>query len=141
MHLTWSLFASLNFFLIISGSITRPASLGLSQDIPNNAASSPQAPPVPITSPSQAPGNPDIAANTPTKTFIVIPLNPSRTTQVHVAINAFAIKDSIKTIKARNRSAYDYVLYWSFKATESAAENLEEALGSDVSNSVVIVLV
>ena len=67
------------------------------------------------------------------KDYTAIPLVPHRVVQVGEAIHDLAVQGSIRTITDQYRPEYNFVLYWSFKATLSAARDLQQKLGNDVS--------
>lgn len=60
-----------------------------------------------------------------------MPLNPAKVTAAGNAIEALAIRGSIKTIASPTRQELEHVLHWSFSATDSAAHSLDQQFGSD----------
>lgn len=66
------------------------------------------------------------------KEYTVFPREPQRVATVDNAIKRLAVRDSVRTITDQYRPEYGYVLYWQLRATEAAAQQLVEELGSDV---------
>jgi len=71
--------------------------------------------------------------------YAVFPVEPNRSESIRLKIQFFVKRGSFHEIPSRNRPEFGGVLCWSLTADEDEARQLKEALGSDVSLSMVFV--
>lgn len=132
MHSTLYFLVILEVFKSFTASLTVPIGLSLSQNSPVGIDVSANSS-LSLTSSSTA--NTGLAANPEAREYTVFPQKPEKVAQTASAIQAFAVKDSVRTITDKYRPEYDYVLYWHLRASPDAAQQLREQLGSDVGAS------
>ena len=77
-------------------------------------------------------GDPETFGRPEPKSYTVIPLQPGRVAYIEYLIDRYAVAGSIKPVSSPNVPEYNYVLYWSFKATESNSKEIKARLGIDV---------
>jgi len=132
MHLGLCLSVVFMTYVILTDSLAPSSNLSFSQNLFDNADTSAEASLVSMPSSPEPSGSARLTAGPEPKDYTVIPLVPTKVTAVSEFIQTFAVKDSVKTIIDQYRREYNNVLYWSFKATKTAAKALEENLGHDV---------
>lgn len=132
MHLGLCLSVVFMTYVILTDSLAPSSNLSFSQNLFDNADTSAEASLVSMPSSPEPSGSARLIAGPEPKDYTVIPLVPTKVTAVSEFIQTFAVKDSVKTIIDQYRREYNNVLYWSFKATKTAAKALEENLGHDV---------
>lgn len=135
MHPTLSVLIVFEVFITFTLSLTVPVGPSLSLNAPSGIDVSANSS---IASPSFSPepsANTGLAVNPEVKEYTVFPQQPHKFAQVSNAIQAFAVKDSVRTIPDPYRPKYGNILYWQLRASPDAAQQLKDHLGSDVDAS------
>ena len=122
----------LGTFVLFTTSMIVPSSPSLTQNISDNADPLTQAAPLNMSSSSGLSSTAGLVAINAPKDYTVIPLKPDSVRAVKDKIMAFAVSGSVKTITDKYRPEYNYVLYWSLRASSLNAQFLQEELDDNV---------